>query len=388
MTAGLVKPRVFYVSYDGVGEPLGRSQVLSYLYRLAGEYDITLVSFEKTTENRGALEAELSERGIRWRPLVYHKRPPVISTLRDVIAGALELARAARHGGRPAIVHVRSYVPALIALVARRATGGKLVFDIRGFWADERVEGRIWPAESPLYRVLYRFAKRCERRFFATADAVVTLTHASVPQVRAWTAGREVPVEVIPTCADLALFTRDERREGGAQVTWVGSIGTWYRFDLAAPLAAALGMRLGVVTRQLELAKETLGDRAASIKTLPLAEVPGELFSGDVGLCLYVSTFSRLATAPTRFAEYLAAGMPVVVTPAVGDLERLVIDHRVGVVLRGDDQRALESAATEIRELLADPGLSDRCRALAHDVFDVEVGSRRYSELYQRLLTL
>jgi hypothetical protein len=34
------RPRVVYVSYDGMAEPLGRSQVLAYLLRLAETADI------------------------------------------------------------------------------------------------------------------------------------------------------------------------------------------------------------------------------------------------------------------------------------------------------------------------------------------------------------
>ena len=43
-------PKVLYVSYDGLMEPLGQSQILSYLTRLAKDYDITLVSYEKSYE--------------------------------------------------------------------------------------------------------------------------------------------------------------------------------------------------------------------------------------------------------------------------------------------------------------------------------------------------
>lgn len=375
------RPRVFYVSYDGMGEPLGRSQVLSYLSRLAADYEITLVSFEKDDADRAALARELADGRIGWIPLSYHQRPPVLSTFTDVLAGVRALRRAAE-AEPAAIVHVRSYVPALIALLARRSTGGMLVFDIRGFWADERVEGGLWPAGGWLYRL----AKRCERWFFAETDSVVTLTHASVGQVKQWLRGRDVPVVVIPTCADIDLFTRTESRPGGPGATWVGSIGTWYRFDLAAPLAAALEMPLNVVTRQTELARDILGDADVGVKTLPLQQVPGELFSGDIGLCLYVASFSRVATAPTRLGEYLAAGMPVIVTPGVGDLERIVEEHRVGVVLNDDSPEELRRVAAAARALAADPEARDRCRSVARQLFDVDAGAARYGQLYQELL--
>src|SRR3954452_8062813 len=343
------RPRVFYVSYDGVEEPLGRSQVLAYLVGLAAAYDITLISFEKSAEASNGLRHDLAESGIEWRRLRYHRRPPVLSTTWDVLAGRHALVRAAR-SGTPAIVHVRSYVPALMALSARHATRGELLFDIRGFWADERVEGGLWRPGGALYRL----AKRCERSFFAEADAIVTLTDASLPHVRAWAGERSVPIEVIPTCVDVERFSGRPERPGGPHVVWSGSIGTWYRFDLDPRLAAALSLPLTVITRQATQARRLLGGHPASVRTAAPDRMPADLFAGDIGLCLYRSSFSRVATAPTRFAEYLAAGMPVVVTRGVGDLEAIVEDRGVGVVLQGDDDGSLAAAAGRVRALVDD----------------------------------
>ena len=371
---------MFYVSYDGIDEPLGRSQVLAYLRRLAPRYDITLISFEKSVEVSGRLREELDAYGIEWAPLRYHRRPPVLSTLLDVLAGRRRLIEAARRGA-PSVVHVRSDVPALMALLARKATGGKLLFDIRGFWADERVDGGLWRAGGFLYRI----AKWCERAFFAEADAIVTLTEASVPQVRVWAGERPVPVEVIPTCVDLQRFSSRPERPEGPHVVWSGSIGTWYRFDLVARVAAALSLPLTVITRERELAQTTLDDYPAAVLTVGPEEVPGQLYSGDIGLCLIKSSFSKRASAPTRFAEYLATGMPVLVTRGVGDLESIVTEHGIGVVLAGEDDESIAAAAKRLRELAGEREVQARCRSVAYRLFDVEAGTERYAALYRRL---
>jgi glycosyltransferase involved in cell wall biosynthesis len=380
VTRSAPAPRVFYVSYDGATEALGRSQVVPYLIRLARTYDITLISFEKSEQGIDPLRAELAEHGITWRPLRYHRRPPVLSTWLDVRRGRAALVSAADEG-RPAIVHVRSYVPALMALQARGRTGGKLVFDIRGFWADERVEGGLWPRRGLLYRV----AKRYERRFFSHADAIVTLTRASVPQIRAWVGQRSVAVEVIPTCVDLDRFGERPARPGGPHVVWSGSIGTWYRFDLTARVARALSLPLTVLTREVDLARQMLGGYSADVRSVAPDAMPGELFAGDLGLCLIVSSFSKTASAPTRFAEYLACGMPVLATPGVGDLEAIIREHRVGAVLAGEDDGAIARAVEEIRGLISDPELPQRCRQVARALFDVDSGAECYAEIYASL---
>jgi glycosyltransferase involved in cell wall biosynthesis len=297
-----------------------------------------------------------------------------------VARGARAISRAVRAIDAHA-VHVRSYVPALMAMNARPAHDRRLLFDIRGFWADERIEGGIWPQSGWLYRL----AKRWERRFFERADAIVTLTQASVPQIRAWVGERDVPIEVIPTCVDPSPFLSSARHPDGPRLVWSGSIGTWYRLDIAQRLAEVSGMPFIVLTRQVDAAKEALNGGAAEIRTVPGGRMAEALHAGDIGLCLYVDTFSRAATAPTRAAEFLAAGMPVAVTPGVGDLVALAAGNAVGVEIAEDDDASLADAAERLKTLAADDSAVARCRELACRHFDVHTGVQRYAALYRDL---
>jgi glycosyltransferase involved in cell wall biosynthesis len=374
-------PAVVYISYDGASEPLGRSQVISYLRLLAKHADITLVSFEKPGGARDPLTAQLlADAGIHWRPLEYHKRPPVLSTLWDVAAG-VRVVRAELRRRPVDIVHVRSYVPALIAVLSGRRRRWSLLFDIRGFWVDERVDGGMWRRGG----VLHRIGKRCERWFFREADAVVTLTHASVPQIRKWIGERDVPVRVIPTCAPVETFVEGAARDGDGKTVWCGSIGGMYRFELAVRLADAIGRPFTVLTRQEAAAREALAGRTADVREVPPERVPSELGQGDIGLCLYGRDASNVARAPTRLAEYLAAGMPVAVTPDIGDLDEIVDQHRLGVVVRGDDEASLARASKELLELAADPDLPARARAVARERFTLDAGADAYRHLYEEL---
>ena len=196
------------------------------------------MSFEKRGDRPDEARRRLTEAGVAWRARRYHRVPAVASTVWDVWVGTRVIRRELlrRH---PDVVHVRSYVPALMATRAMSDTGPALLFDIRGFWADERVEGGMWRPNGALYRL----AKRYERRFFERADAVVTLTHASVPWIRERTRSPEIPVRVIPTCTDTTRFANAAPRPNGPHVVWCGSLGTWYRFDLGVRLARAVRCR-------------------------------------------------------------------------------------------------------------------------------------------------
>lgn len=376
------RPRVVYVSYDGAGEPLGRSQVVAYLTRLARDCEITLISFEKDGAGRDETAALLGAAGIEWVPCTYHRRPPVLSTVWDVIVGAAAVRRCVR-GQQAELVHVRSYVPALMALLARwRGPPSRLLFDIRGFWPDERVLAGAWSRRSPLYRL----AKRLERRFFAHADAVVTLTHASVAQIESWLPSPAVPVHVIPTCAEVERFTAASRPEGvGPRVVWCGSVGSFYRFELGVRFADALGIPLLVLTREVTEARAVLGDRSADVRSVLQAAVAQELRPGDVGMCFYAEGFANLARAPTRFAEYLAAGMVVAATPRIGDLDAVIDRHQLGVIVDDESEDGLRRAGERALALASDPDRQAHARRVAVELYSADEGARRYLEIYRQL---
>ena len=136
--------RTLYVSYDGILEPLGESQVVAYLEGLSKHGLITLISYEKRQDLADTvcvqdMRSRLGIKAIEWAPLRYHKWPSLVSTaydvLRGIIAGVL-LNRSRKFQ----VVHARGYVAALIALALKRLIGMRFLFDMRGFWANEKVD--------------------------------------------------------------------------------------------------------------------------------------------------------------------------------------------------------------------------------------------------------
>src|SRR5205823_7759921 len=94
--------------------------------------------------------------------------------------------------------------------------------------------------------------------------------------------------------------------------------------------------------------------------------------------------YSKLASSPTKFAEYLASGLPVVSTRGIGDIDAVIEDEGVGVLL---DDFTAESYAKAFRRadaLRKEPGFRDTCREVAHRFYDLHsIGSTRYLRLYR-----
>lgn len=394
MTGGIL-----YISYDGMLEPLGQSQVLAYLEKLAPGRRIHLISFEKPgdwaeADKRKRLADRIAAAGIHWHPLRYHKSPTAPATAYDVAVGtAKALALVVRH--RLAIVHARSYVAALIALAVKRATGARFLFDMRGLWADERVDGGLWPRDGGLYRA----AKSLERRFLEAADHVVTLTRASEAEIRGFTylAGRSLPMSVIPTCTDLDRFTIQGPPAANPFVLgYVGSVGTWYLLDdmlrcfkhLQAIEPAA---RLSIVNRNEQA---LIGERVrhheidpsvVEIRSAEHQDLPRLVAGMSAGMALIEPAYSKIASAPTKLAEYLGCGVPCLGSAGVGDLESILEGERVGVAVRGSDDAQLRSGTERLAALTRDPDLQQRCRQTALARFSLDTGVAAYRGIYDKL---
>jgi glycosyltransferase involved in cell wall biosynthesis len=393
------RPEILYISYDGMLEPLGQSQILAYLRPMVARgVAVTLISFEKPADRASAgsvqaLRTRLAGQGLRWIVLTYHKRPSVLATSFDLFAG-LVCAVVVVLRQRVVIVHARSYVPALIAWLLKRLFGVKFIFDMRGFWADERTEGGLWPPGGRLYRLV----KRLERRFLESADEVITLTERARATLQRWPGLDGKRITVIPTCVDLERFPR-VRAVGTAEraptFVYSGSLGTVYLLDemlrfVEEADARFAGAKFLLLTRDVP-ETETLrsrtrlgGDRLLVTCVSP-AEIPAWLARADAGLAFYKPAWSRQATCPTKIGEYLATGLPVVVNEAVGDMRDIIGANDVGIVLPDFARETYGKALGNLERLWGDPELPLRCRRVAESYFSLDLGVDRYWSVYRRL---
>jgi len=407
MTTGA---RALYICYFGLREPLVQTQVLPYLRELAaGGFGMSLLTFEPELRTRWSDEAiaewrdRLRADGIDWHLMPYHKRPSLPATLYDIVAGAWRAAAIARRG-KIALFHGRSTVGTAIGALAKWKAGGRLIFDIRGFLAEEYVDAGRWRAGG----LLFRLTKAAEQSLYRSSDGFVVLTErARETLFPDGTGGR--PLEVIPCCVDDERFAAAERidrtairRELGIDdrlvFVYVGALGGYYLVpEMAEFLAAARAQDRRVYALVLTQSSpdaltselNRLGFTSDDFRMLKVApeEVPKYLRASDVALSLIRPSFARRSMSPTKFAEYLAAGLPVIASAGIGDLDAHIEEAHVGVLVQRFDRDAYTAAFDAIQELRRDPELAARCRAEARARYDLHtVGGERYRRLYDAVL--
>jgi glycosyltransferase involved in cell wall biosynthesis len=383
--------RVVYVSYDGALDPLGASQVVPYIRGLSGRGVVfTLISFEKSRRwsdvtRRRVLADDLAAHGVTWRPRPYHSRPRLAAKLWDMTAGALAV-RATVRSTRASLVHCRGDVALAIVRLARLPRTVRLIYDVRGLFADERVESGSWRAGSLLDRVV----RRIERQNYRRADGIVVLTSTAQDYLRE-RYGELPPHRVIPTCVDPSVFVpRDPRLPAEYGPVYAGSLGERHRPREVVRFMEHASSSLG--RKALFLTPDTAAVSAAGVSSrwaevceVAPGEVPRMLCRAQVAVMFYAPGNHLKGVMPTKLGEALACGLPIVASAGIGDVDALVEREEVGVIVRGFTQQDYVSATDRVRDLLDNRVMASRCRRVAQTQFDVSTGVAKYHSLYATL---
>lgn len=408
--------RVLFISYNGMLDPLGQNQVIPYLRELATRgIQFTLLSFERASalaahgHDRAAdLKQQLAADRIDWHWLRYHQTPSLPATMYDVANGVWYAKKLARTK-EIELVHARSHIPAAIAQALKKRLGVKMIFDVRGLLADEYVDAKHWRRGS----IAYRITKSVERRALSGADGIVTLTETIWRVINKWegVSGRPVKHEVIPCCADLKLFSfnRDDRlrrrRELGLEdrfiIVYSGSIDGWYLTENMGDFFLALRKQIPQAhflwltpsrhdRVNLIMRAHGLSDNDYTVLAVAPSDVPAFLSASDAGLAFIKPCFSKLASSPTKYAEYLGCGLPLIINAGIGDSDALITSEKVGALVKAFTEDQYRDAASTIARFANNAEQTRRLtRTVAERLFDVRtVGGRRYAHLYQNLLAI
>ncbi len=403
------KPRVLYLSYDGMTDPLGQSQVLSYQRKLSQQgFSSHILSFDKPdlyAKGKYAVLKSLEGYDVTWHSLPYTKSPPVLSTLNDISAGWSKIQALYKQFGHFDIVHCRGYITPILGRRCKKKYGSKFIFDMRGWWPDEKLESGLW--NSPIYKPVYKYYKHLERKFFQDSDFSISLTVAGQVEAERLGYKKKEQIGVIPTCVDFSVFppfnetTRDEVRQelkiptDAKVLLYSGSLGGNYGTDILLEIfREMLLLEPSAILLVLSRTDRSVLDAELALFNIPLDKVRlasanyngvyRYLMAGDIGTIVYKPTYSVIGRSPTKLGEYWACGLPAVALSGVGDLDYLIETYPEGGALIPQADAAGYQLA--LKALLAKTPNPDLLRKYAYDYYDLEQGVLRYKSFYQALL--
>ncbi len=282
-----------------------------------------------------------------------------------------------------------SYVTALaLDALNKRRGRGDIVFDCRGDGPSEYLGrmGSSWDLNSCPRHIQngYR-ARLSEERRACDADQIIVVSQAMAAMLRQRHNAQECKMVVKPCAIDLDAFPPPNRvavrKKLGIEdrfvVCYLGSL-EWYQlpdqsvriFQLIQrhrPEAFFLGITTKPEAMRTMLVKRGVNESDFCAIRVPSHEVSNYLAAADLGLLLRETNPVNAVASPVKFAEYLACGVPVTLTPGIGDYSELVESEGLGGVIDialGDEEVA-SGLGTILQGLSRDRELPLRCRRYA-----------------------
>lgn len=403
--------RILFISYDGLTDPLGQSQVMPYLIGLSAKgYHITILSCEKKerfSQRSAVIQNMLDASKIIWVPVSYHKNPPVIATLYNLVKLFYAAKKIMLHD-KISILHCRSTLSAMIGRRLQNKFPAKMLFDMRGFWADERVEGGLWPQSNLVYRIIYNFIKKNELELLTHADHLISLTHEGkkiIEEVMPLQK-RPAPVTVIPCCTDLNLFNPGNYsteeiikiknsikiNDHSFVLCYLGSIGTWYMLDemveffkiLQQEIPASVFLFITKENPEIIMnagIKKGLSQKSIRIVAAERNEIPGLLLTANASIFFIRPGFAKKASSPTKLGESLAMGIPIICNSGVGDSDYFMVNNHCGWTVNSFDENNYRNAIMEMQK--SDLPKNSDIRKIGEKYFSLLQAVESYEAVYK-----
>lgn len=401
--------QVLFISYDGLTDPLGQSQILPYFMALSAKgHQITILSAEKPeryAQSSADVKSKVDAAGIDWQFVSYKNKIPILSSLQTISnlkRKALQLIKIKKFE----LYHCRSIIPAMIGFSVQKKLAIPLVYDIRGFWADERVDGNLWNLKNPLFRIIYKFVKQKEKLAYESANYVVTLTEAAKKVLEQNFKIKKEKIVIVPCMADLNHFNKENvdfklRQEiiqnKGLKdkliIGYCGSLGTRYMLEemlqffkhikalnenaLFYIVTKSDTMELSKLIEKYQLQDAVIFDGA------PYSKIPTYLSVIDLALYFIYPGNSGKAVSPTKQAEFLGMGIPIVTNDEIGDSREIIQANHVGLVIEDFTEKTLKCEAHKVVDLLELK--NEEIRGVAERFFSLSKGVETYHNLYQKI---
>jgi len=387
-----------------------RSQVIKTLMTIketSPNLNITLVSFVKIHhyikyfDRKKQLKIELSSLGIRFIqiPIIYLSGYTYIYLwlLPLFLVQTIPIMLIITFFTRAKIIHSRSYPASLVGLFIKKLLGVKLIFDMRGIYVDEGLLQNVFKPKSKDEKLW----RNLETQLIQNADVVIGVS----PSFKTFFRGRldDGKFFVVPCSVDQTEFYFDEsesltkRKELNLLnrfiIVFSGSLGTWLSIESIISIFkrikaikenAFLLILTQTINPAIKKALLQLGSDEMAVYNLNPEQVAEMLRIADMALLLRKKNIVNKVAFAVKFGEYLASGVPVVVTKSAYEIARLVKKYRCGVVIEDENDINLEN---KIKELIKNTKIY-RANGfqLVNEYLSLQQCTNKYLRIYKKLI--
>ena len=356
----MIKKKVFYCSYDGLSDPLGKSQILPYLLIFKTFiHEIKVISFEKKKKINDIVKIKesLNKHDIDWKYFSFSRKLFFLGKIIDSIKFFLYLSINLLLKNVD-IVHSRGYFPIIFLIFFKKFKNFVLIFDMRGLWFDEKKDIGSLNLNNIFHKFLFFILMKIEKKLIINSEIIVVLTERAKLEIIKKYKIKNKNIYVIPCCADYDFFTPLNTKQKQKQkiinniplkskvICYLGSIGTWYMIDEMILFFEKKILKHNnnfyfliisndisdELVKLINLKNKKLNNRIILLNS-SRENLPNILGCSDIMLSFIKPYYSKIASFPTKFAESLAMGIPVISNTGIGDIDIITNSLNAGKIV-------------------------------------------------------
>jgi transposase-like protein len=322
---------VLYVSYDSISEPISQSQIIPLLIKYSENYKVYLVSFEK---NKKILLNNVIKKNITHIILKFQKNF-FLKAAYFFFYQILLIFIVFKY--KINIVHTRSYIPTLLILLSRFFKRLNIIFDIRGFWFDEKYEAK------KINLIIYKILKIVEIILFKTANKVITLSKISKKIINTNFNIKDCKINIIPTFTNFKKFKHNKKKTPSNKIIfgYVGNVGMNYEFEKVINFFEKFNKinsewKLIVANNEITeipLINSLLFKNKIKLKKINFTDMNNFYSKIDVGIYFLKKVFSKKSSCPTKLGELIATNTPFITNSGIGDINKIFLNLKVNEFL-------------------------------------------------------
>ncbi len=383
--------KVLFVSYDGLLDPLGRSQILPYLIELSKKGLVfTVLSYEKkhNIEEIEQLNNLLKSLSISWYRLKFEKGK--YQGIRRIINGAI-CVRYICKNKEIEIVHLRAILPAIIFTLA--FVKKRFIYDIRSF-AGQWVDTKAIRKDSVLEKLFLNF----EKYLIKNASGLVVLDSSGGKCLKDIYKTNNF-FKVIPTSTNIAKYKlKIKEKTDLVKFVFLGGVRFPYLTFEALSFIKQLNelgfeCRIDFINKgDHELIKNlskkiNFPEEILNIFELRHEEIPETLINYDCGLVFLAKGKWLRMASPTKIGEYLAAGLSIISLEGINITDRFSKKYESFDLVRRDFLKrkiTLEEAENLIQKIKSSERINIS-RDIALKYYDLNKAVKNYFDLYDSI---
>lgn len=402
-----------FITYDGMSDSLGQSQIMPYLKGISNHpRNIYLLSFEK--KNRIAKYKKLVNdfmynNNIHWYKLSFTKNFGKVTKIYDIIK-LIFLVYFIVFKNNIKIIHGRGLIPSFISVIVKYSLPFlkiKNIFDYRGMWPDERLDNNILKKNNFFDTLIYKFLKKIDNFTLNNSNFIIFLTQNIKSELKFKLKKEFKNSVIIPCCVDYNFFNYSKKNQlnkimreklsipyDTIIINYNGSLTGVYQFYEMIYFFKKISQHFPnsifvVTTHDLEYGKTIVNkyfpNLSENIKLfeVPHFEIPNYLSISDICISFIKETYARKAMSPTKLAESLAMGIPVLYNKNIGDVENILNKLKCGKTINYNDSDEVEDFCKNLKSFIKYDG--EHIVLKSKEFFDIAVANEKYKIVYSTL---